>query len=94
MTVGETVQLESPALWAYGPNGCPPVVGSDTAMIFELTLLRFQRPTEEEKRAEAEALAKKAQQLLHGGVVVNTAPPPGGKELSVLGDDLFVDANP
>lgn len=78
MTVGEKIVLHSPPQYAYGVDGCPPVVASNAHLKFELELLRFQRPNETEKQ-NANAGADKRS---------------GQKVISHLGDDLFVDANP
>ena len=51
--------VRSPAEFAFGSSGCPPIVGSDTAIDFEITLLRFEHPTEAERRKEAMELQQK-----------------------------------
>ena len=54
MSVGEKVKIVSPPEFAYGPNGCPPIVPSDSNMEFEILLLRFQRPNADDKAEEEE----------------------------------------
>lgn len=62
MTVGEKIVLTSPPEYAYGSNGCPPIVVADTAMRFEIQLLRFQRPTEGEKQKDKKEVDKRTGQ--------------------------------
>jgi FKBP-type peptidyl-prolyl cis-trans isomerase FklB len=44
MKVGDKWRLFVPANLAYGPNGSPPVIGPNSALIFEVELLEIKKP--------------------------------------------------
>ena len=44
MKVGDKWRLFIPADLAYGPNGSPPVIGPNSALIFEVELLEIKKP--------------------------------------------------
>jgi FKBP-type peptidyl-prolyl cis-trans isomerase FklB len=44
MKVGDKWRLFVPSNLAYGPNGSPPVIGPNSALIFEVELLEIKKP--------------------------------------------------
>lgn len=93
------MRVSTPAEFAFGSAGCPPIVGSNASLEFEITLLRFQRPTQQERQNEEMEKAKRAAAAAAAAkqgdgtttASIRAREEAGPEELSHLSDALYAE---